>query len=194
MRYHWVILAVWAVSLLSCTSGAERLAERRSACEIATDYAQRFVVESEIFRARNASAPESIAVSDTAYQLLPVVNFNGPNIAKLPDAIHTFEDWPNVTKLSDKSVIDNCPELKSWLSNRSVLVSDEQIDPLKNGDTWGAQVMSIAMPIFTDDKTQAIVFASKGTGGSEGVGVLAVYSKNSEGKWDFVTERVRWVS
>ncbi|MFW5634830.1 MAG: hypothetical protein ACOCYR_08070, partial [Erythrobacter sp.] len=124
----------------------------------------------------------------------PIITKDGPVEAKLPDAIPGLGDWRSITGLSDQSVLDACADLESWASNVAVITDDERIDSLTIGEEWEANVLSIAMPVFTNDGRHAVVFASKMAGGLAGVVVVAFYSKSEGGSWQLVGEETRWVA
>lgn len=194
MRRHFLCLTTFASLLAGCGPSDEKDPSRQVACEVVTDYVERFVVEAESLRTEYPDAPQSIAVREAPYQLPPLLTENGPVEGVWLETIPEVTDWRSVTKLSDESVLDACVGLKSSLSEQAIISDDGSINSLTAGDEWDAHVLSIAMPVFTADQQQAVIFASKATGGLQGVGVLAIYSKGQNGAWQFVKEEVRWVS
>ena len=194
MRNCIPVLIASAGLIGGCTSSGEGLSGRIAACEIVTDYVQRFVSDAERFRAEYPDAPRGVAVSETPYQLLPVLTKDGPIDGVVPDVISTVEDWEEITKLSSEGVLEKCPELKSWLNGRVIIADDAEISSLTKGDEWEANIIWIALPVFTEDRKNAVVFASKGAGGLAGVGMMAVYSKDEGGERRLVGEKTRWIS
>ncbi|AOL95728.1 hypothetical protein BG023_112822 [Porphyrobacter sp. LM 6] len=194
MRRHVLCLATLASFLAGCSPSGGQKPSHQVACEVATDYVGRFVVEAERLRTEYADAPRHIAVREAPYQLLPAITKDGPVEGDWLEILPEVADWRSVTKLSDESVLDACVGLKSSLSEQGVISNDERINSLAAGDEWDAHVLSIAMPVFTADQEQAVIFASKSTGGLQGAGILAIYSKGKNGEWRFVREEVRWMS
>ncbi|WP_190315781.1 hypothetical protein [Porphyrobacter sp. LM 6] len=187
-------MATLASFLAGCSPSGGQKPSHQVACEVATDYVGRFVVEAERLRTEYADAPRHIAVREAPYQLLPAITKDGPVEGDWLEILPEVADWRSVTKLSDESVLDACVGLKSSLSEQGVISNDERINSLAAGDEWDAHVLSIAMPVFTADQEQAVIFASKSTGGLQGAGILAIYSKGKNGEWRFVREEVRWMS
>ena len=194
MRSYILCIAASASLQASCGQSDGQAHSQNVACEIVTDYVERFVNEAEGFRADIADAPQNIAVRTAPYEFLAITTKDGPIEAKLPDAIPALADWHSIKKLSEQSVLDACADLDSWASKRAVITDDARIDYLTRGEEWEANVLSIAMPVFTNDGREAVVFASKMAGGLAGVGVVAFYSKREDGKWQLIGEETRWVS
>lgn len=194
MRFHCLWLLLLSAPIASCAADKEDLAAKQASCDIASDYAQRFVTEAESLRAEDPEAPKSIAVREAPYQLMPVVTKDGPAQIPVTSSISEVSDWDDIQRLSDKSIITACPGLTSWLSDRDVISDDETIRSLSTGDDWEVHVLSMAMPIFTADGERAVIFAEKVAGGLAGVGTLGIYAKNDDGKWQLVGEEIRWVS
>ncbi|UOR14732.1 hypothetical protein [Qipengyuania aquimaris] len=194
MGSHFLSVATFAGLLAACSASEEQTPSRHDACEIVTDYVERFVGEAERFRTQNADAPQYIAVRTAPYQLRAIITKDGPVEAKLPDAITDTADWRKITKLPEQSVLEACVDLGPSLSQRAVISDDARIGTLTTGNDWEAHVLSIAMPIFTRNGRHAVIFSSKGMGGLAGVGLLAVYSKTGDGEWLLVGEDTRWIS
>ncbi|MBX7531463.1 hypothetical protein K3165_00840 [Qipengyuania sp. 1XM1-15A] len=194
MRSHFLSVAIFAGLLAACSASEAQTPPRHDACEIVTDYVERFVGEAERFRTQNADAPQYIAVRTEPYQLRAIITKDGPVEAALPDAITDAADWRKITKLPEQSVLEACVDLGSSLSQQAVISDDARIGTLTTGDDWEAHVLSIAMPIFTKNGRHAVIFSSKGMGGLAVVGLLAVYSKTDDGEWLLVGEDTRWIS
>jgi hypothetical protein len=195
MRAKLVLISSLSALLLNC-SGVNSLSTKHVQCEIAKDYIKHFVIDAKRFRSEQSKegAPEFIGVNLAPYALLPQLSANGLVEGNTPEFLPDVENWPDISKLSDESVLDSCAGLRSWLSEQEVLFAEEEIRPLLQDETWQIHLLSIAMPVLTDDLNSAVVFASKGRGGMSGVGVLAIYAKGPDENWRLVSEHVRWVT
>lgn len=194
MKGYFLFLAASAWLMAGCALSDTHTPSQNDSCDIARDFAERFVNDAERFRAEYEDFPRNIAIKESPYTLLPKMTPNGPVEEILPDAIPAIADWRSITRLSDQSVLDACAELQSWASKKAVITDDETISSLTTGIDWEANVLAIAMPVFTNDGRHAVVFASKMAGGLAGVGVVAFYSKSEDGEWQLFGEETRWVS
>ena len=194
MRSHFLCVTTFVSLLAGCNPSEGQAPSKHDACEIVTDYVERFVGQAERFRTENADAPRSIAVRTAPEQLLPIITKDGPLEDKLPYVISDTTDWREITKLPEQSVLEMCSDLKPWLSKSAVITDDERISSLSVGDDWEAHVLSIAMPIFTENGRHAVVFSSRGLGGMAMVGVLAIYTKADDGEWLLASEDDRWIT
>ena len=195
-RKRWLlpVIAAFAASTAGCSYSEDEDEDRRQGCGVATAYVRQFVYEATRYRRDHDGAPEITAVRHEPYQLLPQFTENGPVRKERAEEFRDVRDWREIGELSGESVLETCPELEGWLSDREVLTDAELIAALRSSDEWEAIVLTIAMPVLTADKRHAVVFASEGTGGNSGVGILAIYSQDDEGRWLLVDKETRWVS
>jgi len=97
-----------------------------------------------------------------------------------------------------RNVVDACPNLRGYLTSKGVTYGDAQVNELwehalKTGHTSDFYVLSISLPVVSDDGRSALLTMGVGCGLTCGAG-WTQYRVLQHGRWAIAGRRSNWIS
>ncbi|KPL69547.1 hypothetical protein SZ64_16470 [Erythrobacter sp. SG61-1L] len=162
----------------ACSNGTGKPAHTVAACDIALDYAGRFKAEWE-------EQGRPIAVSDgdgtmvPAPQKLEQILADNPALKGDPEVALTLA----AADLRNRSVVEECRDLRGWLRAFNIVHDDKQIAELTLKKEWPVAILSMSLPAISEDGSTALLYVSEYSGPLAGATMAVTYKRNASGKW-----------
>lgn len=99
---------------------------------------------------------------------------------------------------AQRNAVDACPNLRGYLTSKGVTYGDAQVNELweqalKTGRTSDFYVLSISLPVVSDDRRSALLTTGVSCGLTCGAG-WTQYRVLQHGRWAIAGRRSNWIS
>ncbi|WP_237452181.1 hypothetical protein [Qipengyuania algicida] len=186
MRPKFVLTAIIIVACAACSADDASPAVPEAACGIALDYAKAFKSKSSR-QIAIWQRPEPRSPLPQKVQLFLRQNPRFKNDPTLPLILES-SDIRNV------SVVEQCPSLKSWLNETSVLHDDHRINAITLLSQWPVNLLAMSVPVLSKDGSTALMYTSESSGPLAAGHFAITYKKTAKDRWVLLTKEALAIS
>lgn len=186
LRLYFSLAMLTIVGCSSCSPEPVPTTITHTACNIALDYMKQF----------RDQASKPIAVSQRSEGLSP----SRHEIEEFLRSEPAWKDDPEflmmlaASDIRDVNVVEQCSVVQDWLKDKNILHDDQQIEKISREVYWSVDVLSMTVPIISQDGSIAQIYTSEFSGQLGGATYAVTFEKSPNGSWSILRKEALTIS